>query len=211
MRTLYLLVFFPVLLSAQNKKETKKDIQLNRVKSITEYITLGEGKNGKPFKSSYSFFDKKGNMIEKSDFTPDGNLWKKETTKYDSRGNIVEVSNFEEKDLKGREIAGKTKKDSISGNKMHLIINSKSISKFDLENNKLEETEFDENGKQVRKVVYTYNSNGERSGKIHYDADNKLEKKVSYTYDSRKMKIQEQVQEANDKIVELKKYIYEYY
>ena len=170
----------------------KKDIKKNKIKSITELITVTDNNKTNSYKEQYTAFNKNGEIIEEIEFNKDGSIKKKATVKYDSNDNKTEETFFIPADLKQKK-------------------NCKIIYKYNANNDKMEENEFDSNtGKLIRKQVCSYNGKGERVTEETYDANNKLVKKNIYSYDSRGLKIEKKTFNKNNILESTKKYIYEF-
>lgn len=189
---LIVLIFscFSVSIYSQSKKE-KKAIKTWGIKSITEMVT--ENVNGKDAtrKDAYSTFDKNGNTTYSEEYKKDGTLKHKESNKYDSKGNKIEEVIFEDADNS-------------------LEKNYKKTFKYDTEENKTEESEFDINGKLLKKTQYTYNANGEKVAEAEFNGLGKVTKKTVYAYDSKGLKAVKKEFDANDKVISTRTYQYEF-
>jgi|ERR1051326_4304161 hypothetical protein len=196
MRNAITLILAFVCLAAQ--AQSKKEIKTNKIKSTTEYtIQLVDGKEVN-WKSCYMVFDKEGNTTEKTDFMQDGSVKKKNTAKFDSKGNKIEETNYVVKEDK--------KPDEKPEGK-----NTKTVSKYNSGNDKVEEVVMDAtSGKPLKKTQISYNSNGDKTTEVHFDGDNKLLKKEVYTYDKKGLKIEHKVYDGNNTLIEGKKYVYQF-
>lgn len=73
----------------------KKDIKDNNIQSITTwdykytYDNKGQAKETK-YKSSYTKYYKNGEILEETEYEPDGTIKNKKTYKYNSSGNKIE-------------------------------------------------------------------------------------------------------------------------
>jgi len=197
MRKLFLFFACIVMLigleaSAQSKKE-KKAIKTYGIKSVTENVT--ETLNGKETtrKDSYTAYDKNANITAKEDYRKDGTLKHRETTKYDSKGNKLEESIFD---------AAETQ--------LNPEKNIKHVCKFDSDDNKTEELEYDGNGKLITKTQYSYNSNGDKILEVVYDASGKLTKKVVYIYNAKGLRVEKKEYDSANTLVSDRKYTYEF-
>ncbi len=186
-----LLMLFALSVSAQSKK----DIKNNKVKSITENITVVENGKTSNYKSQYTVYDKGGNVIERTEFMPDGTVKKKETFVFDKSGNKIEESLVE----------GKTAPDNGKEAK-----NYKKTSKYNVNNDKVEEIEYDGTGKIVKKTAMNYSTNGNKTLEVEYDGAGKISKKIIYTYNSKGLRVDRKEYEG-DTMTEEKKFDYQYY
>jgi hypothetical protein len=155
-------LLFSNLIFAQSKKDIKK----NKIKSITEWNTKFQNGKEVSFKESFTVFDKNGRTIELTEYTKDGSIKKKESTKYDAYDNKVEENKYEN-DQNSNSSKEKTKK---------------IIYKYNINNDKIEEEEYDGNGKLLKKSIYSYDNKGLKVGKKTYVGDNVLETNRKYVY-----------------------------
>lgn len=178
--------------SAQNKKE-KKAIKTYGVKSVTENVT--ETINGKETtrKNCYTAYDKNANITAKEDYRKDGTLKHKETTKYDSKGNILEETIYD-----------------AAENQLNPEKNVKRVCRCDKNDNRIEELEYDGNGKLITKTQYSYNGNGDKILEVVYDASAKLTKKFVYIYNAKGLKVEKKEYDGANTLLLVKKYQYEF-
>ena len=179
-----------VIVSAQSKKE-KKAIKTYGIKSVTENVA--ETINGKEVtrKDSYTAYDKNANITLNEEYRKDGTLKHKETTKYDSKGNKLEETIFD---------AAETQ--------LNAEKNIKHVCKFDGDDNKTEEMEYDGSGKLLSKAQYSYNSNGDKILEVVYDATGKLTKKIVFIYNAKGLKVEKKEYDASNILVSDRKYTY---
>lgn len=183
------ILLFTSSIYSQSKKE-KKAIKTYGIKAITEYVT--ETVNGKEItrKDSYKTFDKNANVTYSEEYFKDGKLKHKETNKLDSKGNILEESVYDAAESRALKIY-------------------KKVYKYDSEENKIEESEFDENGKLMKKTENTYNSSNEKVSETEYNSEGKINKKTSYTYDSKGLRATKTETDSNNQVISKRLYKYE--
>lgn len=176
--------------------QNKKDIKKYKIKSITETVSITENNKTITYKEYYTLFDKNGKIIEETEFNADGSIKKKETTKYDNNDNKTEETCFHEKEhLKNNAPLKESE-------------NTKTIYKYNSNNDKTEENEYDVgNGKLIRKQVNSYNNKGEKTQEETFDATNKSIKKIMYSYD-KGLKTEKKVYNKDNSLEETKKYTY---
>ncbi len=187
-----LIFSFSVSIYSQNKKE-KKEVKSFKIKSITETIT--EIENGKEAtrKDIYTAFDKNANIIEKESYKKDGSLKHKETTRYDSKGNKIEETIFD-----AAEVAPKPEK------------NVKHVAKYDANNNKTEDIEYDGSGRLIHKMQYSYNSKGDKVLEVEFNTDGKLIKKTIYIIDSKGLRVEKKEYDGANTLLTDRKYQYQF-
>ena len=196
-------LFFPFLfivfillcgteVSAQNKKE-KKAIKMYGIKSVTENVT--ETLNGKEVtrKDSYTTYDKNANITLNEEYRKDGSLKHKETAKYDSKGNKLEATTWDAAEVQ-------------PGPEKYV----KHVCKFDSDDNKTEEIEYDVSGKMLSKAQFSYNSNGDKDLEVVYDASGKLTKKSVYLYNAKGLKVEKKEYDGVNALISDRKYQYEF-
>lgn len=188
----------PMLFSATVFSQKKKDIKKYGIKSVTE--TTASTVNGKEgtTKDAYKAFDKNGNIIESIDYYNDGTIKRKETAKFDKYGNKLEEIIYEP-------AKRKTDAPAPSADK-----NIKHVTKYNSNNDKTEETEYDASGKVMKKEAYSYNTNGDKVIEITLDTEGKLKKKVLYTYDKRGLRVERKTYNGENVLMETKKYDYQF-
>ena len=176
----------------QSKKE-KKAIKTYGIKSVTENVT--EIVNGKETtrKDSYTAYDKSANITTKEDYRKDGILKHRETTKYDSKGNKLEETIFD-----------------AAENQLNPEKNVKHVCRYDKEDNKTEDLEYDGNGKVITKTQYSYNSNGDKILEVLLDASGKLTKKIVYIYNAKGLRVEKKEYDGTNTLISDRKYTYEF-
>lgn len=180
----------------------KKDVKKNKIKSITEYVTIIENGKEITYKTYYVVFNKNADIIEETEYNNNGTIKKSETIKYDVNNNKIEETHFEQKEKK------------IPKNNSQPIenINIKTIYKYNVHNDKTEESEFDiTNAKQLKKHIFSYNNKGEKDREETYNAENKMTKKETYYYNNKGLKLEKKTFNGNNELETTKKYMYEYY
>lgn len=177
--------------------QSRKDLKNNRVKSITEMLTVTE--NGKPvtYKDQYSTYDKNGYITERTEYNRDGTVKRKETATYDKNGNKLEESLVEKK------------KDGKDGKEGESKFMRKSY-KYNANEDKIEEVEYDENGKVIKKLAMNYNTAGNKTLEVEYDTAGKIVKKILFTYNAGGLKVNRK-EYVNEVLEKEKKYEYQYY
>ncbi len=200
-------------LSSFSFAQGKKELRLNRVKSISELVTVTDEGKEITYKDSYTLYGKNGKVIEKTDFNPDGGIKNKETEKYDRNDNVVEETTYAENGSKkkGKKNNGYKEDDPNDIPTLTPEKNSRKIFKFDSDNNKTEETEYDANGNQVKKITYTYTVNGAKSNEIHLNANNKQDHRFVYFYNGKGLRVKKETYDGENKLSAVKIYTYEFY
>jgi len=183
----FLILIKPFLLFSQSKKEVKN----YKIKSLTEWITITENGKEIKYKDSFISWDKNGNITEKTDYNRDGTIKKKETAVFDSNGNKIGETLF---DLK-------TPADKIDKNE-------KFTYKYDMEDNKIEEVEYDGSGKVLTKKLSSYNSYNQKTVEVTYDGNGKITKKSVYLYNSKGLRVEKKDYNVTNILQSVKTYIY---
>lgn len=184
---------FIYMLGTSLYAQSKKKIEKNRIKSVTENVTFYDNGKEISYKDYYVLFSKGGKVLEEANYNKDGTFHKRKTFKYDNNKNRIEETFYEEAD----------KKNEIESRKI--------IFKYNGANDKIEELEYDGTGKIIKKVVYAYNNLGEKVSEMHYDGDENLKKKVGYAYNSKGLKIKRDNYRADNSLESIRKYTYEFY
>lgn len=191
--SLFLLTFFGTGFS-QSKKEIKK----NKILSVTEWTIKMEDGKEITYKESYTAYDKNGNVTENTEYNKDGSIKKKETAVYDNlKGKIVQETKYEDKT-----------KISVNKDDKQKDFFKKTVYKYNANNDKTEEQEFDSTNKLTKKKQYSYNSKGERILETTYDGENKLLKKTVYTYNSKSLLVEKKTYDASNQMETEKKFDY---
>jgi hypothetical protein len=193
-----LLISAFTLITFLSFSQSKKEVKANKIKSTTEYTT--ETLSGKEvtYKSQSIVFDKGGNTLEKIDFLSDGSVQKKIIAKFDAKGNKIEEN---ESILKEDKKVDDPKKGDVK--------NTKTISKYNSNNDKIEEIVLDAiSGKQIKKTQTSYNSNGDKTIEVRFDAENKLIQKEIYSYDKKGLRIEHKTYDGLNNLIEGKKFVY---
>ncbi len=199
LKIFFILVFTYVSLVfgfSQSKKEVKK----NKIKSISEFISVME--NGKPvsYQLSYIVFDKNGNTIENIEYNKDGSLKKKETCKYDSDNNKMEETCYSKKESK-----------EPKSNSENKVENTKTVYKYNANKDRIEDCEYDgTSGKLIRKQVYSYDKKGNKCLEETYNDENKLTKKIVCTFNNKGLKTKKEHYNEKGDLEVTKKYVYEF-
>ncbi len=180
----------------------KKDIKKNKIKSITEFVTVTENGKEISYKAYYVVFNKNSEIIEETEYTSNGSIKKGETTKYDVNNNKIEETYFEQKERKNP----KNNSEPIEK------INIKTVYKYNVHNDKIEEEELDiVNAKLNKKHLFSYNKKGEKDSEETYNAEKKIIKKETFIYNNRGLKAEKRTFNGNNELEILKKYVYEFY
>lgn len=180
----------------------KKDVKKNKMKSMTEFVTITE--NGKEIthKAYYVAFNKNADVIEETEYNNNGSKKKGETTKYDVNNNKTEETYFQQKERKNE----KNNSEPIEN------INTKTVYKYNVHNDKIEEDELDvTNAKLLKKHVYSYNNKGEKDLEETYNAEKKMVKKETFIYNNKGLKVEKKTFNGNNELETTKKYVYEFY
>jgi hypothetical protein len=181
--------------------QSKKEVKKNKIKSITEFITVKESGKDVTYKSYYIAFNKNGEIVEETEYNSNGSLKKKETTKYDANNNKIETTYYCQK---------KTNQKAPNPEPTE-IVNSKTVYKYNVHNDKIEESDIDpNNGKLIKMHSFIYNSKGEKEAEETYDTEKKLLKKVTFVYDSKGLKTEKKFFGGNNALEMVKKYVYEF-
>ena len=187
-----LLTGFYLVAAAQGKKE-KKLFKTYGVRSVTETVTEISGGKENTRKDSYTVYDKNINVVLNEEYRKDGSLKHKETAKYDSKGNKTEETVWDAADLQP--------------NPEKYV---KHVSKFNEDEDKIEELEYDKEDRLVSKTQFSYNSNGEKTLEVVYDNAGKLKKRTVYLYNAKGLKVEKKEYDQNNLLVADRKYIYEF-
>jgi hypothetical protein len=175
--------------------QSKKDISKNKIRSVTENVVLyGKGKETS-YKESYTLFNKAGKVLEEVNYNLDGSIHKRDAFKYDNDKNKIEEVVYKEAEDERKKPAE----------------NKKTISKYNKNGDKIEETEYDGTGKMLGKTIYAYNNFGEKVSELHYDGGGIVNKKVKYTYDNKSLKTTRESFLSDNTLESIKKYAYEFY
>lgn len=180
----------------------KKDIKKNKMKTITEFVTVIENGNEISYKAYYVVFNKNAEIIEEIEYSSNGTIKKKETTKYDVNGNKVEETCFQQKERKNT----KSSSEQIEN------VNVKTVYKYNAHNDKIEEDEIDlTNAKLIKKHILSYNNKGEKNSEETFNSENKMIKKETFTYNNKGLKVEKKTNTENNILENTKKYVYEFY
>lgn len=180
----------------------KKDVKKNKIKSMTEFVTITENGKEISYKAYYVVFNKNADIIEEAEYNSNGTIKKAETTKYDVNNNKIEETHFHQKERKNP----KNNSEEIE------VVNIKTVYKYNVHNDKTEENELDiTNAKLVKRHLFIYNTKGEKEAEEIYNADKKMVKKETYSYNSKGLKVEKKTFNGNNEIETTKKYMYEFY
>lgn len=108
--------------------------------------------------------------------------------KFDKQGEVIQEVNYDRNGALKEKIVTKNNKDG----------------------DKIEEIFYDANGKQSKRFTYKYDSFGEKTEEIQYDAKNVLLTKSVYSNNNKGLKAERKTYDAKGKLIQLKKYVYEY-
>jgi antitoxin component YwqK of YwqJK toxin-antitoxin module len=108
-----------------------------------------------------AILDDKGRLLEGADYLPGGNPDTKSTTTYDKNGNAIEYASY-----------------------IHDELSSRSTVRYDRRNRKIEQLNFDGNGKPRNKFVFQYDSRG-RQNAFEVQPDGERVRRSVATLDSR--------------------------
>ena len=97
----------------------------------------------------------------------------------------------------------------IHGNSFSFCKNS-GISTYASDGVKTEENRFDGTGKLLERETYTYNANGDRTIELTFNIKGELIKKAFILYDKKGLKTEKKTMDPKDKLLEVKKYTYEF-
>jgi hypothetical protein len=198
MRVRIILVNVLIFISLHAFCQSKKEVKANKIKTTTEYTTETIGGKEVTYKSQYDVFDKGGNTLEHTNFFSDGSVQKKVSAKFDAKGNKIEENETIVKEDKKPE-------DPKKGD----VKNTKTVAKYNSNNNKIEEVVTDAvSGKQIKKIQSSYNSNGDKTIEVRFDGENKLIQKEIFTYDKKGLKIEHKTYDGVNNLVEGKKFVY---
>lgn len=181
--------------------QSKKDVKENKIKSVTEFVTFTENGKEITYKASYIAFNKKGEVIEETEFTKNGTIKKRETKKYDVNDNKTEETFFELKEKK----TPKPAPEKVE------ITNIRTVFKYNAHNDKIEIIELDvTNSKLITKQLFFYNNKGEKDKEETYNAENKIIKKATFFYNNKGLKTEKKNFNENNILELTKKYVYEF-
>ena len=188
----YLIIFLILFsCSANNKKnDLQRENLKGNVKSVKEVSYEAVDKFGKITKGKKDWawydsksnsnikFDKKGNLIEYSDFSSEGELYSKHISTYDDNGKFIEEIKY---DKDGKKVfitkikevengnAREYKRYDLEGN---LIL--KGISKYDDNHNLIESSRYKADGSLDSKIIYKYDENDNKIEYSMYKSDGTL-------------------------------------
>lgn len=171
--------------------QSKKDVKNYRIKSLTEWITVTENGKEIKYKDTFTSWDKNGNMTMKAEYYRDGTIKKKETATFDSKGNKLDETFFEPK---------------TAGEKTDKY--ERFTYKYDEDENKIEEVEYDASGKVLSKKASSYNSYGHKIAEVTFDGNGKATKKSTYLYNSKGLRVEKKDYNAANILLSVKTYEY---
>ena len=201
LKIIFALIFTGYCINQANA-QGKKDIKKTKMKAMAEFVTIPENEKEITYKTYYVAFNKNADIIEEVEYYSNGSIKKKVTTKYDSNGNKIEGTCFQQKERKNT----KSNSEPIEN------INIKTIYKYNLHNDKIEEDEVDlTTTKLIKKHIFTYNNKGEKNSEETYNSENKMIKKETYTYNNKGLKVEKKTSNENNILENTKKYVYEFY
>jgi hypothetical protein len=177
----------------------KKEIKENKIKSVTETVTVYE--NGKEItrKDSYTLYNKDADILQNEEYRKDGTLRHREINVYDKKGNKIEETVFDAAPRKDEsENSPKTDK------------NVKRTFKYNANGNKTEELEYDGNGQLLQKKLFSYDNHGNKILEVIYDANGKLNKKIIYIYNSKGLRVEKKEYDGENNLLSVRKYQYEF-
>ena len=90
------------------------------------------------------------------------------------------------------------------------VLKEKILTKNNKDGDKIEEIIYDANSKQSLRYTYKYNNFGEKTEEIQYDAKNAVLTKSVYLNNSKGLKAEKKTYDAKGKLIQIKKYNYEY-
>ena len=90
------------------------------------------------------------------------------------------------------------------------VLKEKIVTKNNRDGDKIEEVFYDATGKQSKRFTYKYDSFGEKTEEIQYDAKNILLTKSIYSNNNKGLKAERKTYDAKGKLIQIKKYVYEY-
>jgi len=187
---LLLFLFFSIAICSIGQSK-KKEIKLNKIKSVT--VSQDDYKTGKvtSYKDSYEEYDKKGRLLINIEYRKDGTIKHKETNVYDAYGNKIEETLYDSKENKDK--------------------NEKKTYKYNAKNDKIEELEYDSSGKLVKKTTFDYDTNGNKTIELVYNSSDSLIKKIVYTYNNKKLKETKKTFNNSNNLESVKKYTYVFF
>ncbi len=175
--------------------QSKKTVLKNKIKSVIENVTLYENGKEVTYKESYILYNKEGQVLTETKYNKDGSIKKQETFQYATGRNMTEKIIYHQAD-----------EDQKKG-----IENKRTTFKYNLDNDKTEEVEYDSNSKVIQKVIYAYNNKGEKNSETSYDGEGKMKKKVNYTYNRKSLKTKRESYLVDNTLESIKTYTYEFY
>lgn len=192
------ILLFACLLSLGAIAQGKKEVKKNKIKSVTEIVSTTEKGKEINYTAYYIAFNNDGEVTEETEYYSNGTIKKKKTIKYDANENKVEETFYQKKNPK-------------PDSETEALVNLKTVYKYNVHNDKVEEDELDANtGKVIKMHLFQYNGKGERNIEETYDANKKLIKKAVFTYDNKGLKTEKKVYNANNVLEITKKYVYEF-
>ena len=172
--------------------QSKKDIKKLKIKSITETVTVYENEKSISYKLSFVSYTKNAKITEMTDYNRDGSIRRKETATFDEQGNKIE--------------------ELIYGSLESVVVtNRKTISKYNTDNNKTEDMEYDGKGKFIRSQKFTYDNYNNKKTETVFDAAGKINKKVTYRYDADGLRTERKEYNEKNILVLEKQYSYTFW
>lgn len=185
---------FLTLLSSISFAQSKKAVKKYDIQSVTETVTIKVNGKELSYIESFTTYDKEGRVISMTEYNSDKTIKKQETATYDKQGNKIQETSLKTED------ALKPK------------VNFKRINtKFNAQNDKIEEIQYDASNKIVKKEVYGYNKWGQKNSILVYDGEGKIIKKQTVTFNDKGLKSEKTTVDENNKFISTKRYTYEFY
>ena len=149
--------------------QSKRNILNNKIKSVTEIVTLYENGNKIIYTGSYTLYNKKGRIVEEISYGRDGGIQKKQTYTYDNDKNKTEETLFSKKEK------GTAPKNDIE--------NTRTTFRYNANNDKIEEKEYDSMGNMGKRIKCIYNAKGLKTKRETYLSGDRAESVKIYTYE----------------------------
>lgn len=162
-------------------------------------------------------FDKKGNMVERCDYTfseSDSTLDRRYRYKYDNKRNLTNTFLYNASDSliwkRTYLYNDKGKETEICNYNATNSLTWKVVCSYDNKNNLTEENVYNASGGLDGKTIYKYNEKGERIETCSYKSDNSLESKTTTQYNKEGLEIEACTYNTEGNLDKRKSYQYKF-
>jgi hypothetical protein len=201
-----------IALTVQGQK--KKEIKADKIKSITTWAAENKKGNTVTYKDCYEEFDINGNSILKIEYNKKGVIKHKEASVYNANGKKTEDAEYDLKDNKNvkrtYQFTGNVKTDCLEYDSNGTLIKKISYTR-DANGKKSGETITDAAGNLTKKITEEYNKNGKKTIRTETGKDGTIKHKETYTYDANGKVAEETEFDLKDNVNIKKSYKYNAY